>query len=53
MILHPQVTGRPMRFRILEDFLAHVRQYDDVWWATGREIADHYEACERAGAPAP
>lgn len=46
MIMHPQVSGRPMRYRILEDFLQYVRRYDDVWWATGREIVDHYEACE-------
>jgi peptidoglycan-N-acetylglucosamine deacetylase len=51
MVMHPQVSGRPMRFRILEDFLKHVRQHDDVWWATGREIADHYEACERSITP--
>jgi peptidoglycan-N-acetylglucosamine deacetylase len=47
MIMHPQVSGRPMRYRILEEFLQYVRRYDDVWWTTGREIADHFEACER------
>jgi hypothetical protein len=50
MVMHPQVTGRPMRIRILDDFLTHVRAYDDVWIATGREIMEHYESCEaRAG----
>ena len=48
MIMHPQVSGRPMRYRILEEFLQYVRRYDDVWWATGREITEHFEACERA-----
>jgi peptidoglycan/xylan/chitin deacetylase (PgdA/CDA1 family) len=48
MIMHPQVSGRPMRYRILEEFLQYVRRYDDVWWTTGREIADHFESCERA-----
>ncbi|EIM30127.1 polysaccharide deacetylase family protein [Microvirga lotononidis] len=48
MIMHPQVSGRPMRYRILEEFLQYVRRYDDVWWTTGREIADHFEACESA-----
>jgi peptidoglycan/xylan/chitin deacetylase (PgdA/CDA1 family) len=48
MIMHPQVSGRPMRYRILEEFLQYVRRYDDVWWTTGREIADQFEACERA-----
>ncbi|CAH1687229.1 Chitooligosaccharide deacetylase [Hyphomicrobiales bacterium] len=50
MVMHPQVTGRPMRIRILDDFLTHVRTHDDVWIATGREIMEHYESCEaRAG----
>jgi peptidoglycan-N-acetylglucosamine deacetylase len=48
MIMHPQVSGRPMRYRILEEFLQYVRRYDDVWWTTGREIAGHFESCERA-----
>jgi peptidoglycan/xylan/chitin deacetylase (PgdA/CDA1 family) len=48
MIMHPQVSGRPMRYRILKEFLQYVRRYDDVWWTTGREIADHFESCERA-----
>lgn len=48
MVMHPQVTGRPMRINILDRFLQHVRQYDDVWMATGREIAAHYEGCEKA-----
>lgn len=48
MIMHPQVSGRPMRYRILEEFLQYVRRYDDVWWTTGREITEHFEACERA-----
>ena len=48
MIMHPQVSGRPMRYRILEEFLQYVRRYDDVWWTTGREITEHFEAFERA-----
>jgi peptidoglycan-N-acetylglucosamine deacetylase len=41
------VTGRPMRINILRDFLDHVLRYDDVWIATGREIAEHFERCEQ------
>jgi peptidoglycan/xylan/chitin deacetylase (PgdA/CDA1 family) len=48
MVMHPQVSGRPMRIRILESFLQHVRGFDDVWWATGAEIAGHFEAREAA-----
>lgn len=52
MVMHPQVTGRPMRIRILDQFLTHVRQFDDVWIARGVDIADHYEACEAEAAKA-
>lgn len=47
-VLHPQVSGRPMRFRILADFLAHARAHDDVWIAAGRDICDHFENHEAA-----
>ena len=46
LVLHPQVSGRPMRWRILRDFLAEIAARDDVWIATGREILAHYESCE-------
>lgn len=46
MVMHPQVTGRPMRIGILAKFLNHVRGHDDVWIATGRDIAAHFESCE-------
>ena len=48
MVMHPQVTGRPMRIGILDRFLTHVRSYDDVWIATGREILAHFESSEAA-----
>lgn len=48
MVLHPQVSGRPMRWHLLRDFLAEVAARDDVWIATGAEITAHYEACEAA-----
>jgi peptidoglycan-N-acetylglucosamine deacetylase len=44
--MHPQVTGRPMRIAILRKFIAYTRQFDDVWYATGREIAEAYVAQE-------
>lgn len=46
LVLHPQVSGRPMRWHLLRDFLRGVRDRGDVWVATGAEIAAHYEACE-------
>lgn len=48
MVLHPQVSGRPMRWHLLRDFLRHVAAKGDVWIATGAEIARHYQTCEAA-----
>jgi hypothetical protein len=46
MVLHPQVTGRPMRLGIFRDFIARARGLGDVWLATGAEIAHHFAAGE-------
>ena len=46
MVLHPQVTGRPMRLGIFRDFIARARGFGDVWLPTGAEIARHFITCE-------
>ena len=46
MVLHPQVTGRPMRLGIFRDFIARCRGFGDGWIATAEEIARHYIASE-------
>jgi len=46
MVLHPQVTGRPMRLGIFREFIARVRGVGDAWIATGEQIARHYAAAE-------
>ena len=48
LVMHPQVTGRPMRLAILRDFIAFTRQFSDVWYATGREIAEEFQRQESA-----
>lgn len=40
--LHPYIMGQPHRIRALERALKHVASHDDVWMATGAEIADWY-----------
>jgi len=50
MVMHPQVTGRPMRIGIMRDFLARARGYGDVWIANGQAIAEHFIAHEKAAA---
>ena len=44
MVLHPQVTGRPMRLGIFRDFIARARGFGDVWLTTGEELASHFIA---------
>ena len=39
---HPQVLGSPGRIRILDHLLRNITARDDVWVATGSEIADWY-----------
>jgi hypothetical protein len=41
--LHPMITGQPLRIKYLERALAHMKQRDKVWFATGREIVDAYQ----------
>ena len=48
-VLHPQCSGRPMRLRLLREFLEHARTYRDVWITTGEQIAAHFAACEAGG----
>lgn len=52
-ILHPQVSGRPIRYKILREFIERTQTYGDVWIATGREIATHFAACEAADLSTP
>lgn len=47
-VLHPQVSGRPMRLRLLRDFLTYALDHKDVWITTGEQIAAHYVKCEAA-----
>lgn len=47
-VLHPQCSGRPMRLRLLREFLRYAQGHGDVWIATGEEIAAHFITCEGA-----
>jgi peptidoglycan/xylan/chitin deacetylase (PgdA/CDA1 family) len=41
LTMHPEVIGRGYGAGVLRSFLAHVRDYGDVWMATHAEVADH------------
>jgi len=40
--LHPFMIGQPYRIRYLDRILKHVLSHDQVWLATGGQIADWY-----------
>ncbi len=41
LTMHPFLTGRPARSRIIGRFVEFARELGDVWFATGKELADH------------
>ena len=42
--LHPYMMGAPHRIKYLDRALAHIAAHDQVWFATGEEIAQWYRA---------
>lgn len=46
LVMHPQCIGRPSRLKLLADFIAHTRQYNDVWYATCESVARYWAADE-------
>jgi peptidoglycan-N-acetylglucosamine deacetylase len=47
-VLHPQCSGRPMRLRLLREFLTYAQSCPDLWIATGEDIAAHFAQHEAA-----
>jgi peptidoglycan/xylan/chitin deacetylase (PgdA/CDA1 family) len=45
-IFHPQVSGRPSRYRILRQFLEQALALDGLWIANGSQICNHLEATD-------
>lgn len=39
LVMHPQITGRPMRLATLRELIAFTRGFDGVWYATADEVA--------------
>lgn len=48
LTVHPWISGRAQRVRLLRDLLAHVRARDDVWIATALDIAEHHRTSANA-----
>lgn len=47
-VLHPQCSGRPMRLRLLREFLTYAKDCPDLWITTGAAIAENFLTHERA-----
>lgn len=39
---HPQLIGQPSRLLWLRRLIRFIKEHDRVWWATGREVAEHW-----------
>lgn len=44
LTLHPWLSGRPSRVRLLEDLVGAMQAKEKVWFARGREIAEYVRA---------
>jgi peptidoglycan/xylan/chitin deacetylase (PgdA/CDA1 family) len=42
--LHPMISGQPLRIKYLARAVAHMKEHQGVWFATGGEIIDAYQA---------
>jgi allantoinase len=42
--LHPMISGQPLRINYLRRAIAHMKEHDGVWFTTGSEIVDAYQA---------
>jgi len=42
-MLHPQVIGRPGRFRILEEFIQFLRGFPKLWITRCIDVAEHWQ----------
>jgi len=49
LVMHPQITGRPLRLAVLREFIAFTRRFPNVWYATALEVAEAFISREAAG----
>jgi peptidoglycan/xylan/chitin deacetylase (PgdA/CDA1 family) len=40
--MHARILGRPGRIMAMRRFLEYVRNFDDVWFCTRKQIAEHW-----------
>lgn len=44
---HPQIVGQPSRLIWLRKLIRFIKEHEGVWWAAGRQVAEHWLARER------
>ncbi|MBI3456219.1 MAG: polysaccharide deacetylase [Candidatus Rokubacteria bacterium] len=44
LTMHPQLIGHPSRLLWLRKLIRFMREHEGVWWATCREVAEHWLA---------
>jgi peptidoglycan/xylan/chitin deacetylase (PgdA/CDA1 family) len=49
--LHPEMIGTAGRIGLLDELLEQLRGHPDVWFATGREVADWWATTQPPNAP--
>lgn len=42
LTVHPWISGKGQRIRMLRQLLRHIKQKEDVWIATAQELAEHH-----------
>ena len=47
IVMHPQITGRPIRLATLREFIHFAKSLPNVWIATCKEVAEAFEEFER------
>ena len=40
--VHPWISGRAQRIRLLRRLFEHISSHDDVWWASAGQVAAHH-----------
>ncbi len=50
---HPQLIGQPSRLLWLRKLIRFMKEHDRVWWATGRQVAEHWLARRERDARRP
>ncbi|TRO49359.1 polysaccharide deacetylase [Candidatus Bathyarchaeota archaeon] len=45
-MFHPQIIGKPGNIMLLERTINHMKRFPNIWFATAREIAEHWKSVD-------